>query len=456
MFRTIHSANQLSVDGAVSSWCEEFGLKPNERDTTSERFTTKENEQILKEVTPQEVNLLVQTPRNDDPVSGKRLRERFQNFETLEKDFQFTRVCVDPSFFQRVSIGMHYKTASDVDDGFGDRTPACREDTHPRADPHFRIYAAIPGRTIIGPVLQVRIVQFLGTHGIEIYVPSATRPDRNSWVVICPGKNRFVDELRLKDPGHNPASTELLRETSIAKESGPCSTVLEQSRIEETRATQSKTSMVPVYYSKEVISVGERKWNDVPACESFKRDSLSAEISKLVMRFIHHYDQDERETDAAIHWNSIVPKLRKAFRSSAGQEFSNKVWRQHIHEGNTKISKNSLLYFRAIQKHTGGNLAAPELMGHVAIPNKWKEFLFQRGCSNNVTSILTPGPIAGGRESKEGRQTSFFTPLNPFGDTSKPRKVHYHSNWKTSQDAVYRVNLARAQDKRITILAAKV
>ena len=62
------------------------------------------------------------------------------------------------------------------------------------------------------------------------------------------------------------------------------------------------------------------------------------------------------------------------------------------------------------------NLKAPELMGHVAIPYNWKEFLFHRGCSFDVTSILKSGLIAGGRESKEGKQTIFFTLLNPFGD----------------------------------------
>ena len=30
-FRTIHSANQPSINGAAPSWCEEFGLRPNER-----------------------------------------------------------------------------------------------------------------------------------------------------------------------------------------------------------------------------------------------------------------------------------------------------------------------------------------------------------------------------------------------------------------------------------------
>ena len=96
-------------------------------------------------------------------------------------------------------------------------------------------------------------------------------------------------------------------------------------------------------------------------------------------------------------------------------------------------------------------------MGDVAKPYQWKEFLFHRGCSYDVTSILKSGLIAAGRESKEGRQTIFFTPLHPFEDNpdeevpgddpSKPRKVHHHSKWKSRQDAVYWINLARAQDK---------
>ena len=81
LFRTIHPANQLSIYGAVSSWCEEFGQKPNEKEPTSE----KENEQQLKNVKPQEVRSLVQTPRSDNPASGNRLRECPQRFETVEK-----------------------------------------------------------------------------------------------------------------------------------------------------------------------------------------------------------------------------------------------------------------------------------------------------------------------------------------------------------------------------------
>ena len=84
--RMIHCASQLSISGAVASWCEEPGRKPNGKEPTSERFVATENEQPLKYVKPQEVNSLGQT---DDPASGNRLRECIQNFETLEKEIQF-------------------------------------------------------------------------------------------------------------------------------------------------------------------------------------------------------------------------------------------------------------------------------------------------------------------------------------------------------------------------------
>ena len=178
------------------------------------------------------------------------MRECLANFETPEKEIQFTKVCEDASFWKRPSIGMCYKTIAD-------RTPACREYTHPRPDSDSRKYAAIPRQTIIGPVIQVHIFQFLGTHGIQIQIPSTTTSDRNSWVVIYRGKNRFVDELHLRDPEHHPAIHELLLERSIAKESEPCSTELEQSRIEETHATQFEIPTNLVYYSKEVAPVAQ-------------------------------------------------------------------------------------------------------------------------------------------------------------------------------------------------------
>ena len=65
------------------------------------------------------------------------------------------------------------------------------------------------------------------------------------------------------------------------------------------------------------------------------------------------------------------------------------------------------------------------------------------------------GLIAGGKDTKEGRQTVLFTALEPmsnesdeeYQDVSGPRKVHHESMWQVTQDAVDGINLREAQDE---------
>ena len=74
------------------------------------------------------------------------------------------------------------------------------------------------------------------------------------------------------------------------------------------------------------------------------------------------------------------------------------------------ISKddNFLLYVRASQGHTGGKLIVRELLGHVAIPYNWKEFIVHNGSSIDCISILKSDLVAGGRISKDGATNSFL------------------------------------------------
>ena len=109
------------------------------------------------------------------------------------------------------------------------------------------------------------------------------------------------------------------------------------------------------------------------------------------MRLVRHYDVDERETDGAVLWNTMTPKLLKAFEDKVARKFSDKEWLQHIDEGsnktrseNSESSKHSLVYIRAIQGHIGRTVKLPEMMGDVAIPYNWREFVFHRGCSFNI------------------------------------------------------------------------
>ena len=143
LFRTIHSVNQLSTYGAVSNWCEQFGLRADEQG--QERILEKGesvNKEMLKSVNSQEVNPLVSSPR---PASGNSLRENIQDFESLSETIQFTSVCEDSSYWFWVSAGMSYRTKLDEDDGFGDPIPVCREYTLSRANPLSKAYAAILG-----------------------------------------------------------------------------------------------------------------------------------------------------------------------------------------------------------------------------------------------------------------------------------------------------------------------
>ena len=95
-------------------------------------------------------------------------------------------------------------------------------------------------------------------------------------------------------------------------------------------------------------------------------------------------------------------------------------------------------------------------MNYVMIPYKWKRFIYHVGRARDEYSIAEIGSVAGGKERKEGRQTIFFTLLDPFNsdadeaesgtDTTKPRKVTDQIHWRPEQDAVYWSHLSTAQD----------
>ena len=195
------------------------------------------NKEVLKCVSSQEVNSLVCTPRTQT-ASGYRWRERLQNSELRSKTSQLEKVWELASFWHTTEIGKCYTTIPAMDDGFGDSLPVCREYALLRADPQSRVFAAISGRTLSGPVIEVHVAQLLGNHGFEIKIQSPNDPDRTSWVLICRGKNRYVDELHTPDSGHNLTCSELLSEQAVGEESETCETEVEPN---STGASRAKT-----------------------------------------------------------------------------------------------------------------------------------------------------------------------------------------------------------------------
>ena len=112
--------------------------------------------------------------------------------------------------------------------------------------------------------------------------------------------------------------------------------------------------------------------------------ALSAAVSKMVTRVVRHYDQGERQPDAALHWDTMRPVLLKAFAKWGARDFKDKRLLRLVHHGSSKTrfeycedSKNSVAYSRAIQEHSGGITIDPELMEHILTPYVWVSALTQ-------------------------------------------------------------------------------
>ena len=113
----------------------------------------------------------------------------------------------------------------------------------------------------------------------------------------------------------------------------------------------------------------------------------------------------------------------------------------------------TIVYFRALQGHSGRNLIDPSLQDSVVIQSGFFQHIYHIGCVFNLHSIINNGLIPGGQDSSK-RQTVFFLPFDPRDkghkdpekiDLNVPRRAQYlHNAWKKHQDAVFRVDTANA------------
>ena len=124
-----------------------------------------------------------------------------------------------------------------------------------------------------------------------------------------------------------------------------------------------------------------------------------------------------------------------------------------------------IIYFRALQGHSGRNLVDPSLQDNVVIQSGFFQHIYLFRCAFNLHSIINNGLIPGGQNSNK-RQTVFFLPIDPRDkghrgpekiDFNVPRRAQYlHSAWKKHQDAVYWVDIDLAIRKRIDILSDSI
>ena len=178
-----------------------------------------------------------------------------------------------------------------------------------------------------------------------------------------------------------------------------------------------------------------------------------------MISLLRHNQTVQREKDGAIEFYRIEFYLRN--HSSQVQHWSDDRWKACLAAGGGSKRRyqycsgetGKILYFRALQGHSGNNLIDPTLQDNVVIGSGIFHYIYHIGCAFNLHSIINNGLILGGQDLSR-RLTVFFLSIDPrdknhkdpeYIDFSVPRRARcVHSAWKKHQDAVFwfDINLA--------------
>ena len=200
----------------------------------------------------------------------------------------------------------------------------------------------------------------------------------------------------------------------------------------------------------------ERTWTDIEPQEYSLSDySVSKKLINLLRR-----GSLPREDDGAIEFWRIKDYLQNHFVYC--HHWSDEKWKSSMAGGggNKKRfqyctdSSGEILYFRALQGHSGRNLIDPSLQDNVIIPDGFFKYIYHVGCAINLHSIINSGLIAGGQKFEQ-KTDSIFLHVDPMDkehkdpdtiDLEAPRLAQYmHKTWKKHQNTVYWVDIKFAQ-----------
>ena len=167
-------------------------------------------------------------------------------------------------------------------------------------------------------------------------------------------------------------------------------------------------------------------------------------------RLLRHDPTVLREEDGAVEFRISAPLFHSKFKSSPYWSIRTRL--NYLQKGGgakkrfqycvDPYSAETILYFRAIQGHSGGKHIDPTLQDNMLLPGDFAEHIYHVGSSHDLHSIIQSGLIPGGKEIKKGRHAVFFTAVNPMFidhfrerdyDVTKPRIAVYKHKWKIHQ-----------------------
>ena len=136
LFRTVHSANQFCIHGAVTQSCgTQSGTESGKRGNPgyeSARRTPRENEMKREELT-QVFGGYSQLPL----ALGNRMLQNLESFESMPRRSQIEFLQTTAGFYHPVKVGRKNTLILHKEDGWGKCTSLCKEYTKPRNDKGF-------------------------------------------------------------------------------------------------------------------------------------------------------------------------------------------------------------------------------------------------------------------------------------------------------------------------------
>ena len=172
------------------------------------------------------------------------------------------------------------------------------------------------------------------------------------------------------------------------------------------------------------------------------------------MYLLRHSQNVHREEDGAVQFWRIKENLQNQFPHSP--HWSDSKWKVCLAAGGGNKRRfqyctddsGTIVYFRALQGHSGRNLIDPTLQDNVLIPNCFFQYIYHVGCAFNLHSIISSGLIPGGQNSSKRDPMDKNHKDPDVIDLSVPRHAQYlHKAWKRHQNAVYWVDIDLAVEK---------
>ena len=415
----------------MAAICEEF---EDHQDRTGQPVILVGQSIVLGEVKA-EILVYDEDPRNDQII----WQQYIQQIESLSPENRLSKFCKEARFMRVVEIGQHFVT-KDTGDFRQFQSVACLEYTLPRDDRASQPKGWIQGNMRIGPVLEVTTSFQHFEYGIEIRIQSLNQDDSHSWVRISYGTVKYVTDF-IEDNTENPADPQQEQipqaNTSVV-------------------AARSKAKSKPQpreFAGTTTIPLRERRRIDI---EPSKQDLDSYDLSKKVINLLRRNQTFHREEDGAIEFCKIKFHLRN--HHSQIQNWSDDRWKACLAAGGGSKRRyqycsdnlGTIIYFRALQGHSGSNLIDPTLQDNVLIRPGIFPYIYHVGSAFNNYSIVSNGLVPG-VQNLSRRQTVFFLPVDPrneshrdpeYIDFSVPRLARYmHKAWKRHQDAVFWVDI---------------